>query len=197
MIPKDLQSYYRLHSRIYDITRWSFLFGRNSIAGVLPELPPSSNILDLGCGTGKHLNTLLNEYPEATITGIDQSHEMLNVARKTTSQRVNIRNEKYSLDSFEDESLDLILASYSLSMMDDLEMVLKTAKTHLKTNCFFLVVDFDETPFSWFDNWMKKNHVHFDHHLFQKLQKEFIAERLTTRKGYLGLYTYSTFIGRK
>ena len=195
MIPSDIDSYYRLHSKFYDITRWAFLFGRNSIKKYLPELPSDARILDLGCGTGKHLEQLLTEYPEASITGLDQSSDMLTLVNSSLLDSMEIRNEYYDSNTFSKDDFDLILCSYSLTMMEDVENILIAMKEHLKKNGVLLVVDFDSTPFKWFSKWMKKNHVSFEPNLFILLDKYFDVEFKTQWKGWFGLYTYSLFLG--
>ena len=46
----------------------------------------TSSILDLGCGTGGHVNILAEKGYK--VTGIDRSGEMLSIARKKASERV-------------------------------------------------------------------------------------------------------------
>ena len=80
--PHPLERYYRLHSRIYDVTRWSFLFGRNTLMKIISDLAQPSRILDVGCGTGDNVLRLHQEFPAASLTGLDMSSAMLSVARK-------------------------------------------------------------------------------------------------------------------
>lgn len=195
MIPSDIDSYYRLHSKFYDATRWAFLFGRNSFGKHFPELPEHARILDLGCGTGKHLAQLLAYYPDANIIGIDLSKEMLRFVNRVIVDSVEIRNQHYTLDIFHEDEFDLILCSYSLTMMEDIEHVLEVIQKHLNKNGKLLVVDFDSTPFSWFSKWMKKNHVSFEPDLFELLDESFDVEHKITKKGWFGLYSYSVFLG--
>lgn len=195
MIPDNLHDYYKLHAPLYDLSRWAFLFGRNSASKFFPELPEQPNILDFGCGTGLQLQALSTKYPHANIIGIDQSPDMLNIAHKKTPN-VTLKNEQYTLTSFSENNFDLIVASYSLSMVNDLAGILLAFKYHLKPDGRLFVVDFDATPFHWFNRWMKTNHVHFDDRLFVTLQLHFETEQILTQKGYLGLYTYSTFLGK-
>ena len=197
MIPADLQSYYRLHSKIYDATRWAFLFGRNHLHQFFPTLPDKPAILDFGCGTGKQLRFLAQTYPEGSITGIDQSPEMLSIAQGKVSDAIKLIQNDYNSASFPPDSFDLIVASYSLSMVSDLPATLNTLSNHLKPNGFIAAVDFDATPFRWFNRWMDKNHVHFDDRLFHSLDETFKTQKIITKKAYLGLYTYSFFVGKK
>jgi len=76
----SVSSYYKVHSKIYDLTRWSILFGRDRLLEVIPNDFQPERILDLGCGTGKHLVKLAERFPDAKIIGVDASKEMLNKA---------------------------------------------------------------------------------------------------------------------
>lgn len=49
-------------------------------AGLSPR-----EIWDLGCGTGEHAAVLANRHPGAVVHGLDQSAEMLSVARRRTA----------------------------------------------------------------------------------------------------------------
>jgi ubiquinone/menaquinone biosynthesis methyltransferase len=54
-------------------------------------LPPRARILDLCCGTGLSTAALVRTYPDAEITGLDASREMLAVARaKAALARVRL-----------------------------------------------------------------------------------------------------------
>ena len=195
MIPKTIESYYRVHSKFYDSTRWAFLFGRNSISKYFPTLTENTRILDLGCGTGKHLEQLRKKYPNSRITGVDLSPDMLRFVNHSIVDSVEIINEYYSPNIFPEDEFDLIVCSYSITMMDDTDSILNTIKQHLKPSGRLLVLDFDSTPFAWFSKWMKKNHVSFESNLFVLLSECFDVEFKKTRKGWFGLYTYSFFLG--
>lgn len=81
-----LVGYYRFHARIYDATRWSFLFGRSRILKLTAALAPApARILEVGCGTGRNLLELAELFPAAQLTGVDLSGAMLDVARRKTA----------------------------------------------------------------------------------------------------------------
>jgi S-adenosylmethionine-diacylgycerolhomoserine-N-methlytransferase len=93
-----VEKYYRFHSRIYDATRWSFLFGRTAIikkfAGTAPR-----NILEVGCGTGRNLVELARRFPQAQVTGVDLSATMLDLARRKTADfgpRLQLLHQAYT-----------------------------------------------------------------------------------------------------
>ena len=54
----SLQRYYHFQSVIYDLTRWSFLFGRRRLVQQLITSPPPHRILEIACGTGTNLRWL-------------------------------------------------------------------------------------------------------------------------------------------
>ena len=59
-----LRRYYRGHARLYDATRWSFLFGRAALIRALARVsPPPRHILEIGCGTGSNLVRLVRGTP--------------------------------------------------------------------------------------------------------------------------------------
>ncbi len=55
-----MRRYYRWQSVIYDLTRWTFLFGRNEMLNRLPirnDLK-TMRLVEVGCGTGRNLKRL-------------------------------------------------------------------------------------------------------------------------------------------
>ena len=48
-----------------------------SVTDALPDLGAEPRILDLGIGTGLELDCLFERFPDAQVTGIDVSAEML------------------------------------------------------------------------------------------------------------------------
>ena len=83
---KEMNNYYKLHAKIYDTTRWTFLFGRKAIIKLLPfEREAAIKILEVGCGTGFNLNLLAKRFPNAQLIGVDVSHEMIEKSQKVTA----------------------------------------------------------------------------------------------------------------
>lgn len=194
-----VENYYKYHSRIYDATRWSFLFGRRQILTMLPDLPASPRILEVGCGTGKNIELLEYLFPDAEIYGIDLSSEMLHEAEQKTggSKQVTLLKGRYGTERFGLEPFDLILLSYSLTMTgDNTETVLQQVLEDLKIDGTIAVVDFHYSPFRWFRRWMGKNHVRMNGQLLPLLKKYFAAESSSVSKAYMGFWKYFTFLGR-
>jgi len=196
----DLARYYKLHSAIYDATRWSFLFGRKALIDNLPVIPPHPDILEVGCGTGQNLRLLEYMFPDARIFGIDLSTEMLNRARNKikSSDQISLIQKQYGKELLNLPEFDLILFSYTLTMTrESPEDLLQQIYQDLKPGGYIAVVDFHTTPFKWFRRWMKFNHAHLQGHLYPLLQKYFRPQYSNVRKAYLGLWSYFLFIGKR
>jgi S-adenosylmethionine-diacylgycerolhomoserine-N-methlytransferase len=195
----DITYYYQLHSRIYDATRWSFLFGRSELIKQIPSLPTSPRILEVGCGTGKNIIQLNQRFPDAQITGVDVSPHMLQKARqKNAGASINFKKMRYGPGSLNEETYDLILLSYSMTMMGiEYSKLISELKNNLNRDGYLAVVDFHTSPFSWFKTWMEINHVDFSGDLYPRLENNFDSKRISFNRAYLGLWNYFQFIGTK
>ncbi|MCB0865187.1 MAG: class I SAM-dependent methyltransferase [Solirubrobacterales bacterium] len=76
---------------------------------------PPRRVLDLGVGTGETARRLLAAYPEAEITGLDSSAEMLFRARELGIETRLARME----DPLPDGPWDLVIAVLSVGELDD------------------------------------------------------------------------------
>lgn len=195
-----VNSYYKFHSKIYDLTRWSILFGRNRILNLVPDFGNRNvRILELGCGTGYHLPKLSKLYPSAEIIGIDDSLEMIGKAKKKYSDNDQISIKHISCRDYLSDSkkFDLIFCSYSLTMISEYQDIIKLSKSALCDVGFIAVVDFSTTPFLFFEKWMKWNHVDVSGDIFKQLRVLYKEESFETKKAYLGLWKYALFVGCK
>lgn len=117
-----IEGYYRWHARIYDATRWSFLFGREAVLHrVAADGPAPTRILEIGCGTGRNLLSLARRFPQAEITGVDLSAAMLAVAARKAAPygpRVRLIQQAYNAPLGATAGFDLVLCSYALSMFN-------------------------------------------------------------------------------
>ena len=199
MITTDLESYYKYHASVYDLTRWSFLFGRNDLLNNMPELPQQAKILDVGCGTGYHLMKLSKMYTEAELTGVDVSNDMLSRFRKkiSTESSIQLLNTKYSSELFPENHFHLIVCSYSLTMMKNPQTALEAIKKHLKKDGILAVIDFSDTAMRWFETWMYANHVEFGDPIFNSISDSFELITDIKNQAYSKLWTYRLMISRK
>ncbi len=200
---KEMTNYYKLHAKIYDNTRWTFLFGRKSIIQLLPfEREDNIKALEVGCGTGFNLGLLAKRFPNAHLIGIDVSHDMIEKSRKATTafqDRVTLIEAPYSKESdVAGNGIDVVLCSYSLTMINPQwqEVILK-AKEDLKEDGVIAVTDFHRSQYKWFEQHMGNNHVRMDGHLLPFLKQHFETLVEQENKAYGGVWEYLVYIGKK
>lgn len=199
---QKLQGYYKFHSWIYDLTRWSFLFGREAILKHIPfKAEDEFTILEVGCGTGKNLEPIARMFPNARLVGYDVSGDMLRIAGKKMEShggRVRLVEGPYGNEAKEEpESFDVVLFSYTLSMINpQYREVIERAHRDLKKGGTIAIVDFYEAT-SLYKKYMILNHVRMDSHTLPVLKELFEPVYISIRKAYLGVWQYFLFTGTK
>lgn len=196
----QIERYYRFQSKIYDATRWLFLFGRTTVIDELAKVGGNPrHIVEIGCGTGRNLAALARRFPEAKIMGIDLSEEMLSIARRKLGifgDRVALRRRIHS--GVLDEPADVVLFSYSLSMMNPgWQTALTSAVRGLTTGGVLAAVDFHDAPVKLFASHMSNHHVRMEAHLIPALAGYAEESFCSVRRAYGGLWRYFVFVGKK
>jgi S-adenosylmethionine-diacylgycerolhomoserine-N-methlytransferase len=141
---------YRRQRHIYDGTRRYYLLGRDRlIAGLQPEM--GSNVLEIGCGTGRNLVLAAALYPDTRFFGVDVSTEMLTsaisaISRRGMTERIRVAHaDGTGFDPqilFDVARFDHVMISYSLSMIPEWRRVLQAAVNLLKPGGRLHIVDF-------------------------------------------------------
>jgi S-adenosylmethionine-diacylgycerolhomoserine-N-methlytransferase len=202
-LDNTMTNYYRWHAKIYDVTRWTFLFGRQWLLDFLPfERVDKVTVVEVGCGTGFNLRGLAKRYPKAKLVGIDVAQPMLDIAEKECKNVFNaliFKKIAYGTEeSLPVKNPDALLFSYCLTMVNpDWEKLVLQAHADLKTGGYLAVVDFHDSPFSLFRRWMRFNHVRMEGHILPFLKAHFSTIKIEKRRAYLGLWTYFLFVGQK
>ena len=111
--------------------------GRNSYEW-LAEIVPSNeclNVLDLACGSGPLLKILFDRNKNLNLKGIDMCPEELMLAKKLLiNSRVNlIESKAQNLSAINDNSIDIVLCHWALTLMDPIAPVLDEVKRVLNT----------------------------------------------------------------
>jgi len=199
---RALVNYYAFHSRIYDATRWSFLFGRDAIVELARGAQPHPRrILEIGCGTGRNLVLLARLFPHAHLTGIDLSSAMLGVARRKVAaygSRISLLARAYDAAVDPTDGYDLVVCSYALTMFNPgFPAAVAAARADLTPNGYFVLVDFHASRFRWFRRWMGVNHVRMDGQLRPLLTSTFEPVIDELHQAYGGMWDYLMFIGRQ
>ncbi len=143
---ETMSRYYRFQSIIYDITRWTFLFGRTLLIRE-SLIQPGFTVLEIGCGTGRNFNPIQTRLQgRGRLIGVDCSEPMLSRAKARVARarwsNVRLVSCEYGSEPIQRGEADVVVFSYSLSMMPNWQQVLRCAKAELKPGGRIGVVDF-------------------------------------------------------
>jgi len=114
---------------------------------------PFTVVLDVGTGTGRHALQLARR--GARVTALDQSPEMLAVARQAAQREgLPIAFHLHSLEDelpFADQQFDLLICALTLSHVPHLPGVLEEFARVAQPKGFLLITDFhpDHTRYGW------------------------------------------------
>lgn len=119
--------------------RWK----RAAVRMLADAVPPRAGILDLGCGTGDMLLMLHEEVPDARLTGLDFSPNMLAVAQDRCSavEGVRLIEGNACRLPMEDSSFDGVSISFALRNTADYAAVISESFRVLKPGGAFLCID--------------------------------------------------------
>ncbi|WP_254567033.1 class I SAM-dependent methyltransferase [Oscillatoria sp. HE19RPO] len=110
------------------------------------QLPDHPNVLDLGCGTGRLLDRLAEEFPTLRGTGFDLSPEMIRQARQTKRDRhrprlIFIQGNAEQLP-FTDQQFDTVFNTISFLHYPNPSQVLSEINRVLSPGGNYYLVDF-------------------------------------------------------
>jgi len=167
MSDSTMENYYRFQADIYDMSRPFFLFDRDKTSKEL-DIKKEQIVLEVGCGTGCNLPYLSEKVgTKGQVYGLDCSESMLRKAREkiekykwTNVSLIKEYAENYTLP----QRADLILFSYSLTMIPDWQAALNNAIENLRDTGKLVILDFYvwnkyEGLFNIWKKWLKVNHV--------------------------------------
>ena len=113
-------------------------------------------VLDVGCGTGTHLD--LYQKAGCEVFGIDSSSAMLEVARNKLGQRATLHLGDASQMPYEDGMFDLVIITLTLHEMPTptRSAVLSEVKRVLRQSGQLLVIDYHTGPIRFPRGWLGK-----------------------------------------
>jgi SAM-dependent methyltransferase len=122
-----------------------------SVTAWLPLTASPRQIVDLGCGTGAGTFALLARFPDAHVTAVDSSAELLHRLQEKAHDHAvadRVRTVQADLDSTWPElgEPDLVWASASLHHMADPDRVLRQVRDTLGPGGLFAVVELAGFP---------------------------------------------------
>jgi ubiquinone/menaquinone biosynthesis C-methylase UbiE len=107
-----------------------------------------TRILDVGCGTGALLRVLCERFPEADLTGVDASTEMIRMAAASNpaSERLRFVHGTAEELPFPDSQFDLVLSTISFHHWADQRRGLCEVARALAPGAPFVLADHFATP---------------------------------------------------
>lgn len=112
--------------------------------GVVDRLEEGIDVLDVGCGSGRALNLMAEEFPNSRFTGYDLSVEAVEAARAEAARRglTNVRFEQKDMTGFEETAqYDLITAFDAIHDQKAPDRVLSSVASALRDGGTFLMQD--------------------------------------------------------
>jgi len=137
---------YRISARFYDRLFESMNQGLR-VLGLRLYLPRAgTGILDVGCGTGAHLD-MYRRY-DVHLAGIDSSPAMLEFARKRLGDAADLRLGDAAALPYSNQSFELVLAMLSLHEMDPQTRarVVSEMQRVMKDDGRMLLIDYHPCP---------------------------------------------------
>jgi len=137
----DVLKEYRSLARHYD-QRWSFYI-EESLRETLKrfEVQPGDHLLDIGCGTGILLASLSASTPDAKLSGVDPSPEMLEKARRKLDETVSLTHSCAESLPFPDASFDVVVSTSAFHYFRDPPAALREMARVLRPQGRLVVTD--------------------------------------------------------
>ncbi len=148
---------YKRIAKLYDTLFEPLNKGLRAIG--MKMYPPREGmaVLDVGCGTGIHLE----HYQRAgcTVFGIDQSPSMLQIAHNRLGESANLYMGDASNMPYADKEFDLIIISTVLHEMPSAvrSAVINESKRTLNEDGRILLIDFHPGPIQPLKGWLNKS----------------------------------------
>jgi ubiquinone/menaquinone biosynthesis C-methylase UbiE len=152
---------YRNYAGIYDRLFDSMNKGLKLVGIRMFRPSKGMNILDVGCGTGSHLE-LYQRY-KCNLFGIDLSPSMLEVAQERLGNSAQLELGNATEMSYQDDKFDLVISMLSLHEMspETRSAVLSEIKRVLKSDGRILLIDFHPGPYEPLQGWVSKTIIFF------------------------------------
>jgi len=134
------REYARLASR-YD-RRWAGYIGA-SLDATLAHLriEPGAHLLDIGCGTGILLERIAQAQPEAVLTGVDPSPEMLTLARARLQARAALHEGHSEQLPFPDATFQVVVSTSAFHYFHDHERAVREMHRVLRPGGLLVLTD--------------------------------------------------------
>jgi ubiquinone/menaquinone biosynthesis C-methylase UbiE len=107
------------------------------------DVPTPSSLLDMGCGTGQLLHRASRHFPEATLTGVDASKDMVRVAQAAVPLGAPVSFVEAFAERlpFDDGAFDLVTTTMSFHHWADQPAALREVRRVMAPGAAFLLAD--------------------------------------------------------
>ncbi|MCC5867981.1 MAG: methyltransferase domain-containing protein [Gammaproteobacteria bacterium] len=155
----EVQAHYAQLARHYD-RRWN-RYSQVSLERLADALPLSGeeSVLDLACGTGRLAEILRGRHPRLTVTGMDLSADMLEVARGRLPEDERTHWHQGSMESlpFPDASFDAVSCSSAFHLVPDQSRAMAEMVRVLRPGGHLCMVDWcRQVPQIHFIQWLAR-----------------------------------------
>jgi len=136
-------------------------------AGIIFEnlnLFGDEKVLEIGCGRGFYLKTLIEIFPDLKITGIDLKEEYLSTAKKfINNEKIELLKADATKLPFKNETFDRIIASEILEhIIDDQKAISEIFRVLKPEGLVMITVPNKNYPFFWDPlNWILEKLIHW------------------------------------
>ena len=157
MIKDPYRNYAGIYDRLFDSMNKGL-----KLVGIRMFRPSKGmNVLDVGCGTGSHLE--LYQRFKCNLYGIDLSPSMLDIARERLGDSAQLDLGNATEMPYDDDKFDLVISMLSLHEMSPKtrSVVLDEIKRVLKADGRLLLVDFHPGPYEPLKGWVSKTIIFF------------------------------------
>ncbi len=147
---RDLDRFYGPQAQAYDSFRERLLPGRPAFMQALP-LPAGAHVVDLGAGTGRHWHYVAERLPGlASLTLVDLCTPLQHIARQRFAGQPQVQVVHCDATTWRPlptlPPADVVVFSYSLSMMTDWQAALANARAILRPGGVLALIDFCTLP---------------------------------------------------
>jgi ubiquinone/menaquinone biosynthesis C-methylase UbiE len=107
----------------------------------LGRYQPSGVLLDIGCGPGHLLKAIAKRYPRLSLSGLDISGDMVELARRNLNSSVKFIQADAAFIPLAEENIDFVISSGALHHWGDASAVFKEIRRVLVPGGCFLIMD--------------------------------------------------------
>jgi SAM-dependent methyltransferase len=144
---RDLDRFYGPQAQAYDSFRERLLPGRPAFMQALP-LTAGAHVVDLGAGTGRHWHYVAERLPAlASLSLVDLCTPLQQIARQRFAGQPQVQVVHGDATTWQlAQPADVVVFSYSLSMMVDWQAALANARAMLRPGGVLALIDFCTLP---------------------------------------------------